>query len=308
MDTNKNLPEVKETVSLSEFKQFMFDKIVPVKDLKDHKGMPLEKVLAYWRRKELLPFIGEGSWLEISFAQLIWIRILDSLREISFPVGKMKKICVYFFKDAYFNDLPKKNIEFNKQEIEKKIKAGTQTEEDEHLLKYLDGFLLDKNLLSALKFDVNYLTNLIISAIAQGKEAIIKIKFNGEVAEFLDNEFIGHNGVDTNRHQPHICLSLTYFLNEFIENDVLETLLMPQLLNDDEKKVLREMRRKNIKEIVIYNNDQPVRRIESSKTGVLTKKEAEDVKKILGLTNYERITIETMDEKSLSFKKTRKYI
>jgi len=101
---------------------------------------------------------------------------------------------------------------------------------------------------------------------------------------------------------------LTYFLNEFIENDVLETLLMPQLLNDDEKKVLREMRRKNIKEIVIYNNDQPVRRIESSKTGVLTKKEAEDVKKILGLTNYERITIETMDEKSLSFKKTRKYI
>lgn len=308
MKENKNSQELKVIASLSEFKQFMFDKIVPVKDLTDHKGKPLEKVLAYWRRNELLPFVGEGKWLQISFAQLIWLRILDSLREINFPVDKMKKICDYFFKDAYFDQLPQKNIEYNKQEILKKIKAGTQSDEDDQLLRYLETFLLDEHFLYALNFDVNYLTNLIISAISNGKEITIQIYFNGQVAEFLDNKLIGHKDIEANPLQPHIRLSLTHFLNEFIEDDVLETLLMPQLLNDDEKKVLREMRRKNIKEIVIYNNDKQERRIESSKTGVLTKKDAEDVKKILGLTNYERITIETMDEKSLSFKKTRKYI
>jgi len=308
MEKNKNSLELKVIVSLSEFKQFMFDKIVPVKDLKDYKKMPLEKVITYWRRHELLPFVGEGSWLQISFAQLVWLRILDSLREISFPVEKMKKICDYFFKDAYVNDLPKHNIEFNKQEIEKKIIAGTQSEEDDQLLAYLKVILLDEKLLYALKFDVNYLTNLIIHAISQGKDAKIIIYFNGDVAEFLDNDFIGHKAFDSTPAQPHICLSLVHFLNEFMEDETLKPLLTPQLLSDDEKKVLREMRRENIKEIVIHNNNQPERRIESSKTGVLSKKEAEEIKKILGLKNYERITIDTIDEKSLSFKKTRKYL
>ena len=97
MQKNKNPLDLKVIASLSEFKQFMFDQIVPVKDLKDHKGEPLDKVITYWRRQQLLPFIGEGSWLKISFAQLVWLRILDSLREISFPVNQMKKICDYFF-------------------------------------------------------------------------------------------------------------------------------------------------------------------------------------------------------------------
>ncbi len=308
MQKNKNPLDLKVIASLSEFKQFMFDQIVPVKDLKDHKGEPLDKVITYWRRQQLLPFIGEGSWLKISFAQLVWLRILDSLREISFPVNQMKKICDYFFLDAYNDNLPQKNIEFNKEEIIKRKLAGTQTEEDEQLLTYLNDFLLDESFLYALKFDVNYLTNLIIHAISQGKDAKIIIYFNGGVAEYLDTDFIGHKVFTYKPGQPHICLSLIHFLNEFMDNDALAPLLMPQLLNDDEKKVLREMRRKNIKEIVIHNNNQPERRIESSKTGVLTKKEAEEIKKILGLKNYERITIDTIDEKSLSFKKTRKYL
>ena len=127
----------KQEISLSEFREFMFKKIVPLKDLKDNKGEPLAKVLAFWRRNDLIPYVTPGKWMGISFAQLIWIRILDDLRDINFPVEKMKLLCDYFYKDAYFDDLPQKNLESNKKEILKRKSLGTQTEEDEYMLQYI---------------------------------------------------------------------------------------------------------------------------------------------------------------------------
>src|SRR5204862_8340453 len=115
-------------------------------NLKDHKGIQLEKILAFWRRHKLLPFIPESRWLQISFAQLIWIRMLDDLRSINFPVKKMVGLCDYFFKDAYFDELPKLNLEINRESIKKRIQVGTQTEEDEKMLDYIEMVLQDTTL------------------------------------------------------------------------------------------------------------------------------------------------------------------
>lgn len=297
-------------ISLSEFRQFMFDKIVPVKDLFDHKGQPLEKILAFWRRKDLLPYIPDGKWLEISFAQLIWIRILDDLRQINFPVDKMKLLCDYFYKDAYFDDLPKRNLEFNKREILKRKAANTHTEEDEAMLMYINTVLpLSQNLL-ILKFDINYLTNFIAASIANKEDGNIYIFFDGNVAEYVGQNYVGHKeNYIPDFSKPNIRLTISHYLKEFIADSDITDLLMPQLLNDDETKVLREMRRKNVKEItIIRSNSNNTTRIESSTSGVIKANDAAEIMKMLGLKNYDRITLNTMDGSTLSFKVTRKRI
>jgi hypothetical protein len=301
--------EIKKQISLSEFRDFMFAKTVPIRNLLDHKGEPLEKVLSFWRRNELLPFIEPGKWLEVSFAQLIWIRILDDLRRINFPVDKMKMLCDYFFKDAYFDDLPKKNLEYNKKEIQKRKKLNTQTEEDEQMLSHIENVMKYDKALTILKFDVNYLSDFIARSIADKEDGNIYIFFDGTVAEYIGQDYWGHKNIEADRQKPYICLTISHYLKEFIADKDIEALLMPQLLNDDETKVLREVRRKNIKEIRIYKNDnkKPMK-IETTKIGVITNSEAKHIKEILGLKNYERIELKTMDEKSLSFKVTRKQI
>jgi hypothetical protein len=109
-----------DIIKLSEFKALMFERVIPIKDLTDNKGAPLFKILNYWRRHELLPFVDPGKWISVSCMQLIWIRILDDLRSIGFPILKMKSVCNYFFKDAYDDNLAERNFKYNKDLIEKK--------------------------------------------------------------------------------------------------------------------------------------------------------------------------------------------
>ncbi len=299
----------KQEISLSEFREFMFQKIVPLKDLKDNKGQPLAKILVFWRRNGLIPYVNPGKWMGISFAQLIWIRILDDLRDINFPVEKMKLLCDYFYKDAYDDDLPKKNMESNRKEILKRKSLGAQTEEDEQMLLHIENVFKYPDALTILKFDVNYLSNFIASAISNTEDGNIYIFFDGSVAEYIGQDYRGHKNLEPNFMEPHIRLTISHYLKEFISDDDISNLLMPQLLNEDETKVLRELRRKNVKEITIYrhNMNKPMR-IESSMTGVITENEAKEIRETLGLKNYDRIILETMDEKSLSFKVTRKQI
>lgn len=112
-------------ITLAEFKEFMFKQIVPLSDLKDYEGKPIEKLFPFWRRNNLLPFIHKGKHIdiEISFVQMIWLRILDTLRALSYPINDIEKVAEYFFKDAYFDELPKKNIEYNKQLLTEKKRA-----------------------------------------------------------------------------------------------------------------------------------------------------------------------------------------
>jgi hypothetical protein len=298
-----------QLITLAEFREFMFQHIVPVDDLLDFEGRPLEKSFPYWRRHGLLPFVPTGKKLHISFIQLIWIRILDSLRTFSYTLENTKLVCDYFFKDAYENKLPELNFEYNIKMLKKKKVAGTLTEEDELMLNQLENMSKDKILMQGLKFDINYLSNLIISSITTNEEAGILIFLDGNIMEHLGSNYYSHTKeYKFNRSAPHIYLSVKYYFQEFVESDELAALLMPQILNDNEKNVLKEIRNRNINEIVITKKGAQIIKIEASKGGIITGEQAMEVRRVLGLRNYEDIKISTRDEKTLTFKSTRKKI
>lgn len=289
--------------SLIEFTKGYFDRNIPVKDLKDHTGKPLNKILAYWRRHNLLPFIPEGKKARINFPQLIWIRILDDLRKISFPLIKMQLVCDYFFKDAYHDNLPKRNMEANRAELLKRKEISGLSPEEEEMLSIMEIGLSDEKLQYAYKLDVNYLSNYIHTCIQKEVEGSIYILFDGAVAEFVGDKFFGHKEVPADFNESHIRLTISSYLKGIINDSEISNLLLPQILNEDELYVLREMRRKNIKEINIYRkNDKSNWKIETVKDGILTDADAKRIKEALGLKNYEAIEIKTMDDKSLYFK------
>ena len=300
-DTNEWL------IDIVTFHQFMFDNVVPIEDIDDFNHEPITKMLPYWRKNDLLPFIPKGLHFNISFAELIWIRILDTLRKFSYPVEKTRKVCDYFFKDAYEGDLPEKNLKNHQKNLNLKKKTGTISPYEEHTLDYIETSLKDEVLLYLLKYDINYLTNLTINCIREKEEIGLFIFSDGRVGEISgDKELNNHRGDDLDLKEPHIYLSLTYFLREFINSEELSEIFIPQILNEKERKVLKEMKNKNVKEISIVMNNGSVQKIKSTKDGMITGAKADEIRKILGLKNYQQITIDTRDETTIAFKKTYK--
>lgn len=296
-----------QLISFSEFSEFMFQAVVPIEDIKDFKENPILQVFPYWRRHGLLPFIPKGRWnINISFAQLIWLRILDTFREFSVSLSSSKKVCDYFFKNAYDDDLPKLNLMRNKEIIEKRISCGTAFENDENLLAEINWMLKDDVLLYGLKFEINYLTKLITECIATQSNAGFIVFTNGQVFEYIEDNYFSNRGdAKPDLTQPHIKLSLKHYLKEFIQKEELQKLFVPIILNNNEKEVLKALRQKNTS-IMIKKQQGEIVRMESSTDGIFSDNDAVKIRELLGIGNYEQITISTRDEKTLTFNKVKK--
>jgi hypothetical protein len=202
--------------------------------------------------------------------------------------------------------LPTKNL-LQQQEalIEKQSKIKLDEFEQQMLLD-IESVLGDKLLLYGLKFDISYLSNLVVWCVKIGKEAGILIYPNGLVVEKKGEEFSNHNKVPFDVEAPHIYISIKGLLKEFVDNKELSNIVIPYLLEDEERLVLKELRKKNIKEIRILIQSEKIMRVDTQIQQTFTDEQAEQVKKILHLKNYEEVTISTRDNRTITFNRTTK--
>lgn len=293
-------------ITISEFLEFLFLHVVPLDKISDFQGNPIRVVMPFWRKKGLVPFIEKGKWVEISFAELIWLRILDDLRSVSFPIDKIKNVVDYFFMDAYDEDLPRRILEYNKHELEKIKLARPLLSNEHHALLHLEHLERYPAIMHAAKLDVNYLTQLVVRSLTEGKQASILIFKDGQVVEKLGNEYQTHRKQLPNLRTLHLELSITHYLEEFIESEQLSQLFLPKVLNANEEKVIREMKNRKVRQITIYMHDGEVKKIESKRAMTFTSEQWLEVKKILGIKNYEKIEVDAIKEKEFIVYKTNK--
>ena len=295
-------------VSIIEFQEQFYHPCLPLKDFNDREGNSLYKSLPYWRRNKLLPFMPKGDWgMEVSLAHLIWLRILDNLRALGYPVKDTVKITDYFFRDAYENDLPTQNLLGHKSAIEERRLKGISEADDEKMLADIDYVLGETNLNYSLKLDISYLSNLIVWSVRAGIDAGILIYPGGYVIEKIGEDYFNHNGGgEFDIDQPHIYISIKGLLREFIDKKELSAIVVPYLLQDEERLVLKELRKKNIKELKILIQSEKIVRIDSQTTQTITDDKAEEIKRILHMKNYEEVSVSTRDNRTITFNRTTK--
>lgn len=298
----KDISVQERLLSLQEFNEHKFDHVIPINEVGVDKAF-----IIYWRRNGLLPFIEKGKWATVSCVEAIWIMMLDSLRKFGVEKDIMKKLTYYFIERAYDDNVPKKNLEYNKGLLEKKKLAKTLTAEETFLLNHINQTLANEILLYAFKWDVNYFSNLITESITFKYEAAILIFEDGQIVEQVFGGYNTYPKKEIDFGAPHIKISLTHYLKQFIESEELsQFLLLSKMYSEDEERVLREIRNKNVREIMIELSNGKIKKIESSKNGTISGEQASQIREILGLKNYEKITLDTRDEKTLIFKKTKK--
>ena len=298
-----------DKISIAEFNTFRLHPIVPISDLTLLDGKKLGEYLPYWRRNNLVPFIPKGSWnVEVSFNQVIWLRILDMLRSFGYPLKKTQQVCDYLFKDAYFSDIVTQDLLKRKEGLLKKKLAQTLDSTDIEYLTHINRILVDPLLLYTQKIEKNHLTDLISWCIDNKEEAGILIFPDGNVLERRGINLVNHNRDNIDSSTPHIYIPIKHFLLEFLKFNDMESIIDSYMLNEKEKIVLREIRNQNISEIKITLNGKDILRIDSQEHHTISDFRAKEIRNILGLGNYEEITLSTRDKQILNFKKTKKKI
>lgn len=272
-----------------------------------------KKVLSYWRTKGLVSFMDKGSWTEASFIDLIWLRILDTLRKFGYSVNQMQKLYHYLFTRAFEENLAEKNLQAVIQLYEEKIKAGDNSNETISLHELAVKNINDKLLRAALRTDISYLSVLIIGSLTEGYETGIIITENDEFCLY-GSLVLNQEEADTiafYRSQPHIFIPISHYISSFLsEEDKHSFIIYAGILDEDELRIIREIRQQNLKSITISFDEKtgkPIK-IESDMSGLIQGEKARQVMKILGLKNYTGIELNTRDGRTLSFKKTEKHV
>ena len=294
-------PTESDLLTIWEFNQAKFTPIVPLNEVGIR--MPL---LAFWRKQGFLPFIEKGKWAKVSFMQFLWIAVLEAVHNLGLPLSRMKDLTDYFIIRAYHDDLPKRNLEHNREVLEKKARLTPLTTEELQLLFDIKQRLKSEVLLYSDKWDVNYFSNLVTRVIHEEKEGGILI-YPDFIAEYVQRSYWVFPARQVNLEIPHVTIPLTGFLRPFIKNDSLASFeKFHEFLNKDEEAVLKALRTNTIKSINITKASGGSFRIDTTKTGQLTSEEASEIKRILGVKNYESITLDTNDTKTLRFKRVTK--
>jgi|694.fasta_scaffold38326_6 hypothetical protein len=298
-----------EKISLREFRKYMFNPIYPVDDLYGLSGKLLSEFFPFWRRNGLMPFIPKGKHnVEISFAQVIWLRILDHLRALGYGVSDTAQLCDRLFKDAYLEELPKKRIKYHYDRLREKELAQTISEDERETLLRLNQMLDDSIFLYGLKFEMNFLTELIIWCLDNNQEAGILVFPGGICMKRMGEDYYYFSEVSADRSAPHIYLSIYYFLKEFIQSEDLDLIRIPGLLNENEKKVFAALKNRNISELTIKLLDGKVVRVDSKSIKQISGDAAKKIRLAIGLGQYEEVTLAVRGVDAITFQKLNKSI
>ena len=149
------------------------------------------EVVRFWRKKNLLPFFEEGKHAKISLAQLMWLRFLESLRNLSPNISVLEGAFDFFLKSAFDNNIAFRSL----IELELKLKTDILKNPDDsdlvELLKTVTEVLKKQILQDSLRTDLNYFNMYVMDEIINAPNSNIIFTYK-MVKEFntQSNSFI----------------------------------------------------------------------------------------------------------------------
>jgi hypothetical protein len=267
------------------------------------------KIFHSWKMADLLSTVERGKWASLSFIDLIWLRTLESLRKFGCSHKIMKAIHEELFIKAYKENLAKKTMLSNVEQLANLSKQRPLTLEENEFLESTKSILNDTILMSTTNLGVNYFYQLVLKCFINENEVGLVIYEDGSFSsyEFSLSVQSGINAIDLT--VPHLRIPISSFIKQFVTDEEKEQFLKPTgILNEQEYEVVKQIRNKNIKRITItFNNDShSIEKIEPEVSGMIKGEEAKRIMQLLGLNNYSGIELHTRDGKSLAFTQTNK--
>ena len=222
------------------------------------------EMIRFWRKKGLLPFFEDGKHARISLAQLMWLRFLSELRNISSGAPILIEAHDFLIKRAYDDNLALKNLIALEDNLKKKIDECAADEQSKNTLANVKNIQADPLLLYSLKMDINYFTMSIIDTVINHNNVAItyriKKEFTSSEGHYENKpcfEIVSHNQhqLIENTSNPIVTLPVNFFVKEVFEDcNLSENAFNIQILKEKEKELFSLIRKKRVNEVKLFSS------------------------------------------------------
>jgi hypothetical protein len=270
------------TLKLSDITDSKAIKLDDNKMLESKEAFPNKfelEIVRFWRKKKLLPFFEEGKHAKISISQLMWLRFLENLRNLSPSTAVLEAAHEYFLKRAYDQNLALKNYIALEDSLRDELKKNPNNHDAKIKLEHVVSISKDDLLMYSVKIDMNYFNMYIMDEVINSPDKKILFTYRmgkkildekGTVADVPVFEIIrddkvingpedeeNKNDIEFNLHNtPVSVFSASYFLRDvFYDCNLSDDAFNIQILETSERGIFKLIKDKKI-EIVSFSNGE----------------------------------------------------
>jgi hypothetical protein len=246
----------------------------------------------------------------LNIYDFIWVKIVQAARDFGVPIEAIRNLKNELFVDC-IADIQKESEEFYQYHRDF---LGTSEEEIQKIKQFLA--FLDTHREDIIAEGELHLISIFGSIIHEtlfcGLHMVIVFK---KVEDDYIHDFIVYsesheqlpNLTEDLLKQPSVVIPIDTLISEFMEGeDNLPNLIHWGFINPKETKVLEAIRSKDFQSILIRINADETMVIEGTIETDLKDDKAKQVRRILGLKEYEEITIKYRNNKHLYLKNTQR--
>lgn len=268
------------------------------------------KIFQVWKARGLVDFIERGKWARLNLVEYLWLRVLETMRKFGCSVKLMKTIYNDLFTKAFEENLAAKNFKSHYDHYKKLSKIRSLTTDESELLETMQYVVDNPELQVQFKNEISYFSQLVEGCLRYKVKAGLIIFEDATFTTFLEppNDADSERAKVIDADKPQLYIPLSNYILQFIADEDKHVFLTSSgLLSEDEYRVIKEIRNRNVKSIKItFKEKGGIEKIECDKRGLIKGDEAKKVMYLLGLKNYSGIELNTRDGKTLSFTYTEK--
>jgi hypothetical protein len=245
------------------------------------------RTIGYWNEKGfLLTDKSSRDWMKVSFAEYVWILLLNDLRNLEVGFDKIVISLLYHF----------------------------ETPEEQFLVKDLQA-LLNQNI-SDINWNKEYaletFTWLLVNLITYRTPITLRV-LNGNVITIYGNP--AYTGIklksmlDKYQDEIHrsnfsssVSISLDALIKDYIANKDLDNIVSLQLISNDEAQVIEHLRKHKLEEVKILYESGKIDRVEL--TDKISKVDLEKRIKESFFSDYQKCTFKLIAGKHTTLERT----
>jgi len=318
----QNLPLIdaflnpKETSDLSSLLFSFKGKLISLSDTR----LTLKQFID-WRKSGIIPPSldtykeGKRNRIDINLYEYIWLEMMFDLRTLGVSYAVLNRFTDWAWEEISIDKaLSLDNLVQITQSLpnsfidKDKFSSYAENMTDKHKKEILKQF-------SSIK--LYWLEILVMKMFMHNSDAVFAYSFEGSIMVYW-SEGISDNEMKDKKissveiyqkemfHKPHISIGLAKYLKDFISDSHKDKFLNPLgLLSEREHELLTVIRRGQIKELIIKFNKQNggAAEYEIKNDRKISDAEANEIKKILKLKNYESVSYKSIDNSNVYFEK-----
>ena len=269
----------------------------------------------HWKEEGIIDWKSESddekrSWVRLNIYDFIWVKIVQAARDFGVPIEAIRKLKNELFTD-FITDIKKDPDHIYQYHRDYLKSTEEEIQKVKELLAFVEAHMVDIIEEGELHL-ISIFGSIIHETLFSGLHMVIVFK---KVDEDYHYDFMGYsekhekvpNLSDDLLKQPSLIIPIDTLISEFMEGeDNVPNLIHWGFINPKETKVLEAIRSKDFQSILIKINADETLVIEGTIETDLIDNNAKQVRRILGLKEYEEITIKYRNDKHVYLKNTRR--